>query len=91
MHIAPAIAITPPSLLGTERRIAYPNRKYHSGLMCVGVTNWLAIIKFSASIKIVGQYMQTATKPHNKNTTPSKSLKEKKRAETNFIKIAFNT
>lgn len=26
-------ARTPPSLLGIERRIAYANRKYHSGLM----------------------------------------------------------
>lgn len=26
-------AITPPSLLGIERRIAYANKKYHSGLM----------------------------------------------------------
>jgi hypothetical protein len=36
----------------------------------------LAIIKFSASIKIVGQYMHRATKPHDTNTTPNKSLKE---------------
>lgn len=28
-----ARARTPPSLLGIERRIAYANRKYHSGLM----------------------------------------------------------
>lgn len=26
-------AKTPPSLLGIDRRIAYANRKYHSGLM----------------------------------------------------------
>ena len=26
-----------PNLLGTDRRIAYVNRKYHSGLMCGGV------------------------------------------------------
>lgn len=26
-------ARTPPSLLGIDRRIAYANRKYHSGLM----------------------------------------------------------
>lgn len=25
---------TPPSLLGIERKIAYANRKYHSGWMC---------------------------------------------------------
>jgi hypothetical protein len=26
-------AITPPSLLGIDRKIAYTHRKYHSGLM----------------------------------------------------------
>lgn len=35
-------ANTPPSLLGTDRRIAYANRKYHSGLMCGGVLSGLA-------------------------------------------------
>ena len=28
-----ARASTPPSLLGIERRMAYANRKYHSGLI----------------------------------------------------------
>jgi hypothetical protein len=35
--MAANIAITPPSLFGIERRIAYAHRKYHSGLMCIGV------------------------------------------------------
>lgn len=35
-------ASTPPSLLGIDRRIAYANRKYHSGLMWGGVFNGLA-------------------------------------------------
>lgn len=35
-------ASTPPSLLGMERRMAYANRKYHSGLMCGGVLSGLA-------------------------------------------------
>lgn len=35
-------ASTPPSLLGTDRRIAYANRKYHSGLICGGVFSGLA-------------------------------------------------
>lgn len=35
-------ARTPPNLLGMDRRIAYANRKYHSGLMCGGVFNGLA-------------------------------------------------
>jgi hypothetical protein len=35
-------AITPPSLFGIDRRIAYTNRKYHSGWMCTGVTKGFA-------------------------------------------------
>jgi len=31
MSIDASRAITPPSLLGIDRRIAYANRKYHSG------------------------------------------------------------
>lgn len=33
MRIERTRARTPPSLLGIDRRIAYANRKYHSGLM----------------------------------------------------------
>ena len=43
-------AITPPSLFGIERRIAYANKKYHSGWIWVGVTRGFEIIKFSLSI-----------------------------------------
>lgn len=35
-------ASTPPSLLGMDRRIAYANRKYHSGLIWGGVLSGLA-------------------------------------------------
>lgn len=35
-------ASTPPNLFGIDRRIAYANRKYHSGLMCGGVFSGLA-------------------------------------------------
>lgn len=35
-------AKTPPSLLGIDRRIAYANRKYHSGLIWGGVLRGLA-------------------------------------------------
>lgn len=35
-------ARTPPSLLGMDRRMAYANRKYHSGLMWGGVLSGLA-------------------------------------------------
>jgi len=47
-------AITPPNLLGIERKIAYTHRKYHSGLMWTGVTNGFANRKFSGSVSIFG-------------------------------------
>jgi len=45
-------AMTPPNLSGTARRIAYANKKYHSGWICVGVTNIFAGIKFSGSMNL---------------------------------------
>lgn len=42
-------AMTPPILLGIERRMAYVKSKYHSGWMCVGVNIGLAMIEFSGS------------------------------------------
>lgn len=45
-------AITPPNLLGIDRRIAYANKKYHSGWMCVGVIIGFAGVKFSGSVDI---------------------------------------
>jgi len=33
IRIEKARASTPPSLLGIDRKIAYANKKYHSGLM----------------------------------------------------------
>jgi len=47
-------AITPPSLFGIARRIAYAKRKYHSGWMWMGVTIGFAILKFSGSPKKLG-------------------------------------
>ena len=47
--MAATSAITPPNFLGIDRRIAYANKKYHSGLICVGVTIGLAFFKFSVS------------------------------------------
>lgn len=35
-------ARTPPNLFGIDRRIAYANRKYHSGLIWGGVLSGLA-------------------------------------------------
>ena len=48
------MATTPPSLLGIDRRIAYAHRKYHSGLIWVGVVSGLAGIKFSGSPNKLG-------------------------------------
>lgn len=48
-------ARTPPSLLGIERRMAYANRKYHSGLIWGGVTRGLAGVKLSGSPKRLGE------------------------------------
>jgi hypothetical protein len=47
-------AITPPSLFGIERRIAYTHKKYHSGLIWTGVTRGLATVKLSGSAKRFG-------------------------------------
>ena len=44
--------ITPPNLLGIERKIAYANKKYHSGWMWTGVTKGLAGIKLSTSPRL---------------------------------------
>lgn len=48
-------ASTPPSLLGMERRMAYANRKYHSGLMCGGVLSGLAGVWLSGSPRRSGE------------------------------------
>jgi hypothetical protein len=47
-------ASTPPNLFGMDRRIAYTHRKYHSGLIWIGVTNGFAIKKFSGSVSKFG-------------------------------------
>lgn len=47
-------ATTPPSLFGIERKIAYIHKKYHSGLMWIGVTSGFAIRKFSGSVNMFG-------------------------------------
>jgi hypothetical protein len=41
-------------LEGIQRKIAYAKRKYHSGLICVGVTIGLLKTQLSASINIKG-------------------------------------
>jgi hypothetical protein len=47
-------ARTPPNLFGMDRKIAYTHKKYHSGLMCTGVTKGLASKKFSGSVNTFG-------------------------------------
>ena len=47
-------AITPPNLLGIDRRIAYANKKYHSGWIWTGVTNGFDGMKLSGSPNING-------------------------------------
>jgi len=49
-----ARATTPPNFEGIERRIAYANRKYHSGWMCTGVDNGFAMFRFSTSPSMSG-------------------------------------
>lgn len=49
MRIDITSAITPPNLFGIERKIAYANKKYHSGWIWAGVTSGLAGIKLSGS------------------------------------------
>lgn len=44
MRIESIRAKTPPNLLGIDRKIAYANRKYHSGLMWGGVFRGLATV-----------------------------------------------
>jgi hypothetical protein len=66
------IATTPPSLLGIDRKIAYSHRKYHSGLMWVGVTRGLASRKFSGSVNRLGLYIISVM--NNVRTTVYTSL-----------------
>ena len=42
-------AKTPPRLLWIDHRIAYMNRKYHSGLMCGGVLSGFGGVQLSGS------------------------------------------
>jgi len=44
MKIANRRAITPPNLLGTDRKIAHNHRKYRSAWICVGVISGFASI-----------------------------------------------
>lgn len=67
-------ARTPPSLLGIERRIAYANKKYHSGLMCGGVTRGLAGVKLSGSPRRFGVNRAREVKARSTMAKPKRSL-----------------
>lgn len=72
-----ARASTPPSLFGIERRIAYANRKYHSGLIWGGVTRGFAGVKFSGSPSKFGENRARVMSGSNMNMNPRISFKEK--------------
>lgn len=74
--IAENKANTPPSLFGIERRIAYIHRKYHSGLMWIGVTNGFALKKFSGSVNRLGSNRTIKESPEIASIYPSASLIE---------------
>lgn len=67
-------AKTPPSLFGMERRIAYANRKYHSGLMCGGVTRGLAGVKLSGSPSRFGENRAREVSAISRAAKPRRSL-----------------
>lgn len=70
-------ARTPPSLFGIDRRMAYANRKYHSGLICGGVTKGLAGVKLSGSPSKFGENNAREVKAIRRPAKPRRSLYEK--------------
>lgn len=70
-------AKTPPSLFGIDRKIAYANRKYHSGWIWTGVTRGLAGIKLSGSPSRYGACSERIISLINKIIAPTRSLKVK--------------
>ena len=76
MRIAANRASTPPNLLGIDRKIAYIHRKYHSGLIWIGVTRGLAIRKFSGSVNRLGSNKTIMDRPVIANIYPRASLME---------------
>lgn len=67
-------ASTPPSLLGIDRKIAYAKRKYHSGLICGGVTRGLAGVKLSGSPSRFGEKSAREVSPIKRIANPRRSL-----------------
>ena len=68
---------TPPSLFGTVRKIAYANKKYHSGTICEGVDNGLARMKLSGSPRRFGIKRTSLVITEVMTTKPTRSLIEK--------------
>lgn len=69
-------AKTPPSLLGIDRRMAYANKKYHSGLMWGGVTRGFAGVKFSGSPRRFGEKRAKSRRVSVSRVAPKRSLYE---------------
>ena len=67
-------ARTPPSLLGIDRRMAYANRKYHSGLMWGGVTRGFAGVKLSGSPRRFGENSAREARAVSSAAKPRRSL-----------------
>ena len=74
IRMAANMAITPPSLFGIDRRIAYAQRKYHSGLMWIGVTRGLAGTKFSGSPNRLGVNKEINVRDATRTTNPTVSF-----------------
>jgi hypothetical protein len=70
-------ARTPPSFLGIERKIAYANKKYHSGWIWAGVTKGFAGIKLSGSPNKYGSVRVSMDRQAIININPIISLKLK--------------
>lgn len=69
-----ARATTPPSLFGIDCKIAYANRKYHSGWMCTGVTRGLTGVKLSGSPSRYGLFSDNVVRIMIITINPTMSL-----------------
>jgi len=82
-------ANTPPSLLGIERRIAYANKKYHSGWIWIGVFRGFAGLKFSGSPILLGNRRTIKMKNIRNIMAPILSLILKKGWKEILSKLEF--
>lgn len=74
IKMAANIATTPPSLFGMDRRMAYAQRKYHSGLIWVGVTRGFAGMKFSGSFSMLGARRTSIERNRSRIRNPTTSF-----------------